>query len=324
MNILVTGCAGLLGSNFCHWLIRNTHHTVIGVDNLSGGYKENMPNHERFIFAELDINSDHLHDLFAIYHPKVVYAMAAYASEGRADYIRRYIHQNNVVGMANVINACINSNSKLIFTSSVAVYSGHPPFHEETVPNPPDEYAIGKRMVELSIQIAGERHKMEWVIVRPRNVYGVRQSIFDPSRNLIGIFCYNALNKLPLTIFGSGNNKRCFTYIDDILAPLHRCMDYTNQIINLGSSIPYSINAAAHIFGEVTGYKNIIHTEERHEVKDAICLTSKSEALLGYKDKTSLKDGITKMWEWCKTIPMRPKQIPPPLEVTKNKHSSII
>jgi len=81
--------------------------------------------------------------------------MAAYASEGRSNHIRTFIHQNNTIGTSNIINACVNYNCKLVFLSSVAVYSGTPPFNEETIPNPIDEYGLSKLMSEKSIQIAG-------------------------------------------------------------------------------------------------------------------------------------------------------------------------
>lgn len=322
-TVLITGAAGFIGSSFANWLIENTDWKIVCVDDLSGGNVDNLPDSERIVNCTIDINDEHLNNIYKIYSPEITYHFAAYASEGRSNYIRSFIHQNNTVGTSNVINACINYNSKLIFSSSVAVYSGIPPFHEETIPNPIDEYGLSKLTSEKSIQIAGEQQGLDWVIVRPRNVYGERQNLFDPSRNLMGIFCYNALNNLPLLIFGDGNNKRSFTYIDDILNPLFRCKDYSKQIINLGSSVSYSINEAAQIFGEVTGYKNIIHSEPRHEVKDATCKVNKSQCLLAYEDKTTLKEGIKKMWEWAKKQKMRPLQTPPKLELYKTNHYSI-
>jgi UDP-glucose 4-epimerase len=323
-RICITGAAGFIGSRFAHWLLENTDHEVLGIDNMSGGFASNLPDNPRFNFAKIDISSYHLNEVLKIFPCHYVFHCAAYASEGRANHIRTFIHQNNTVGTANVINACINHNIKLIFTSSVAVYSGKPPFSEEIEPYPVDEYGLSKSTSEKSIQIAGAYQDLKWVIVRPRNVYGPHQSIFDPTRNLFGIFCYNALNNIPLTIFGDGKHKRCFTYVEDLMQPLYNCLAVNEEIINLGSSIPYTINEAAKIFSEISGYKNFLHVEERPEVKEAVCLTDKSERLLGYKDITPLRHGLNKMWEWAKLVPMQPKQIPPPLEVTKNKHSSII
>ncbi len=327
MRILVTGAAGFIGSNFVYWLLNNTDHKVVGVDNMSGGYKENMPNQsERYSFYEYDLLYDFcMEDVFDNEKPDICYHMAAYASEGRSNNIRTFIHFNNTLGTTNVINACVNHNVKLVFLSSVAVYSGQPPFNEWcTTPNPIDEYGISKLMSEKSIEIAGNTQGLQWCIIRPRNVYGERQNLFDPSRNLFGIMCYNALKSIPIKIFGDGKNKRSFTYIGDILEPLYNAKEVRNRIINLGTGDVYTINDAAEAFSEITGYKNITHIEPRHEVAEAFCATAYSIQALGFEDKTSLKEGIEKMWKWAKIQPMRDLVRPPKLEVTKNIHSSLL
>lgn len=323
MKILVTGAAGFIGSNFCHWLIENTEHTIIGVDDLSGGFEENLPDHERFAFAKINVSDHYLHNVFQIYKPSVCYHLAAYAAEGRSNYIRSFIHSNNTVGTASVINACLNNNCKLIFTSSVAVYSGNPPFDEETIPNPIDEYGLSKYCSELSIEIAAMQG-LDYCIIRPRNVYGIRQNLFDPARNLWGIWCYQALNNKPITIYGDGSNKRSFTYIDDILEPLYNVIGLRNQVINLGSGNVYSIQQAAEIFQEVTGYDKVTYLPPRHEVTEAYCDIFKSQRLIDFKDETTIYAGVKKMWVWAKTVPMQKRQEPPQLEVFKTNHVSIV
>ncbi len=326
MNILITGVAGFIGSNFAKWILKNTDHNVIGVDNLSGGFRENLPEeNDRFDFFNHDItDSCNMDWLFNTYKPTVCYNFSAYASEGRSNHIRSFIHSNNTVGTANIINACVNHNCKLIFTSSVAVYSGIPPFSENLTASPIDEYGISKYMSEKSIEIAGKTQGLDWCIIRPRNVYGPGQNIFDPSRNFLGIMCYNALNNIPIKIFGEGTNKRSFTYIDDILEPLYKTKGISKEIINLGSERVYTITEAADIFSVVTGYTNIIHTEARHEVAEAFCSIEKSVELLEYKDTTDMLIGVNNMWEWAKKQSMRQLMIPPTLEVTKNAHSSLL
>lgn len=323
-TVLLTGVAGFICSNFCKWLLDNTDFKVIGIDNLSGGFEENLPDDTRFVFHKLDHNDDYLDNIFSIYRPDVCFLMSAYASEGRSNHIRKFIHQNNTVGSMNVINCCINYNCKLVFTSSVAIYSGTPPFSEKTVPNPIDEYALSKWTTEKSIMIAGEASGLDWCIVRPRNVYGVGQSLLDPSRNLFGIFCYNAKKGLPLNIFGHGRNQRTFTYIDDLMLPLYNAMYWSKEVFNVGSAIPYSIRDAADIFMDVSGYNNCIHTEAREEVPDAICTITKSVDCLDFVDKTTLREGLQKMWAWAKDKEVGERQIPPPLEVTKNAHISLL
>jgi len=322
MTIAITGAAGFIGSSLSHWILSNfgADHTVVGIDNMSGGFEENFPNHVGHLNSYADIRNP---GIFGGTKFDLCFHLGAYAAEGRANHIRNFIHSNNTVGTANIINECVRHGVKLVFTSSVAVYSGEPPYTEAMVPNPIDEYGISKYSSEMSIRAAGHEQGLKWCIVRPRNVFGPRQSLWDPARNLMGIWMYNALNGLPCQIFGTGENRRCFTYIGDILEPLWNAAKVDGEIINLGASRSYSINEAAEIFKEVTGYENFIHTEARPEVKEAICGISKSQRLLGYEDRTSLKDGLAEMWKWAKEQPERARIYPPPLEVTVNAHSSL-
>lgn len=327
MKIAITGAAGFIGSSLSHWIINQFHqqHKIVGIDNMSGGYESNFPLEFNFINEKVDLaNAEELRRVFDEYGGfDLCFHFGAYAAEGRANHIRRFIHANNTIGTLNVINECVRNQTKLVFTSSVAVYSGEFPFHESITPHPIDEYGISKYSSEMSIRVAGYEQDLRWCIVRPRNVFGPRQSLWDPARNLMGIWMYNALNGLPCQIFGDGQNRRCFTYIGDILEPLWNASKQDYQVINLGASKSYSISEAAEIFKEVTGYDNFIHTEARPEVKEAICDISKSEELLGYSDKTSLRDGLVKMWEWAQGQPWKDRIIPPPLEVSINAHSSL-
>lgn len=333
MKILITGAAGFIGTHLSKFCL-DQGHDVYMIDNnwhddhpFGGRITHLNPKHKTY---DIDV-ADRWHNeyqgleaLFDNISPDVCYHLAAYASEGRSNHIRSFIHQNNTVGTANVINACVNSKCKLVFTSSVAVYSGSPPFTESVTPNPIDEYGLSKYMSERSIQIAGYTQGLDYCIIRPRNVYGPGQNIFDRSRNLFGIWCYNALNDLPLTIYGDGLQKRTFTYIDDIIPPLYNAKDLSCEIVNLGAERAYDINEAAETFAMVANYySKFIRTEPRHEVQEAFCNTYKSRHRLGFEDKTPLEVGLAKMWEWAKTVPMRALDVPPPLEVEINAHSSL-
>lgn len=328
MTILITGIAGFIGSRLAQW-IKNHHPEVevVGLDNFSGGFKENIPDGVRWIDCDIT-DSKKLSEVFDTFSTvekiDYVYHCAAYASEGRSNHIRSFIHQNNTVGTANVINECIKHTAHLIFFSSVAVYSGDAPFGETTLPNPIDEYGLSKYMSEQSIKIAGKHQGLRWTIVRPRNVYGPGQNLFDPSRNLFGILCFNALNNRPIKIFGNGSNERSFTHINDILEPLWKAKDYDGEIFNLGSKYVYTVAGAVDAFCKVADYWKVENMEARHEVPSAYCDTKKSEEFLGYRDKTSLEDGIKEMWMWAKTQKMRPLMEPPRLEVSINAHPSLL
>jgi UDP-glucose 4-epimerase len=311
-TILITGVAGLLGSRLSDWIIENKpEYTVIGIDDLSGGYKENI--HPKVIFQELNLvkDSNHLTTIFNHYKPDYVFHFAAYAAEGLSPFIRTYNYDNNLRATAAIVNECIRYNIKrLIFTSTLAVY-GHGYggiFDEDQIPKPIDPYGVAKYSCEMDIQIAGEQHGLDWCIIRPHNVYGIKQNIWDKYRNVLGIWMYQHINNLPTTIFGDGNQTRAFSYIDDSIEPLWNAAiksKASKQIINLGGIEEYSILEANTILREIMGCDKVEFLEQRHEVKHSIPTFQKSVDILEFKHKTSLKEGLQQMWNWAQQQPIR-------------------
>ena len=225
-----------------------------------------------------------------------------------------------------MVNQCIKHDVKrLVFTSTMAVYGhGNPPFDESHQPAPVDPYGIAKFAAEQDIQVAGEQHGLDWCIIRPHNVYGINQNIWDKYRNVLGIWMYQHMNNESMTIFGDGEQKRAFSFIDDCLEPLWKAAIDTRaskQIINLGSSKFYSINEANAILRDVIGSGEFVHKEQRHEVKNAHPTWQKSEKLLDYQDKTDLKIGLSIMWEWAKSQPKRDRFVWENYELDKGLYS---
>ena len=252
-----------------------------------------------------------------------VYHFAAYAAEGLSPFIRKYNYSNNLLATANVINACINYKIKrLIFTSSMAVYgNGNPPFDENDLPNPIDPYGVAKYACEMDIKIAGEQHGLDWSIIRPHNVYGIKQNIWDRYRNVLGIWMYQIINNQRPTIFGDGQQKRAFSYVDDSVVPFWNASQKENcigEIINLGGVKEYSINDACNILINITG-KNLkpLYLEARHETKYAWATWKKSTDLLNFKHNVDLEEGVTKMWEWAQKQPNRERYVWSKYELNK-------
>lgn len=312
--ILITGVAGLLGSQLADWIIQNKKdYQVIGIDNLFGGYIENI--NKEVIFYKRELSSDDLSDLFEKYNFEYVYHFAAYAAEGLSPFIRKFNYSNNILSTVNIINNCINYNVKrLIYTSSMSVY-GHGDmkynrFDENDICAPIDPYGISKYACEMDIKVAGEQHDLDWCIIRPHNIYGEKQNIWDKYRNVIGIWMNKIKNNEPILIYGDGEQTRAFTYIEDDLEPLWNAAilpEASKQIINLGGTIPYTINETCNVLCNITKYNNIKHVEQRHEVKWAVPTYQKSIDILKFKQITDLKTGITKMWEWAKEQSNRPQ-----------------
>jgi UDP-glucose 4-epimerase len=325
-NIIITGVAGLLGSRLADWIIENhPEYNVVGIDDLSGGYIENI--NKKVTFLNINLTSPFIKDIFQQYKPKYVFHFAAYAAEGLSPFIRTYNYTNNLLPIANLVNNCINYDVKrLIFTSTMAVY-GHGEggiFHEDMKRNPIDPYGVAKAACENDIEIAGEQHGLDWCIIRPHNVYGAKQNIWDKYRNVLGIWMYYHMEGKPITIFGDGNQKRAFSYIDDSLEPLWNAAirpEASKQIINLGGIHEYSINETSDILSGVLGGAEKVYLEGRHEVHTAIPTFQKSIDILGFEHKTNLKEGLTKMWEWVQQQPKRERFVWGDYEINKGIYS---
>lgn len=321
MTVLITGVAGLLGSNLADYLI-SKNVRVIGIDDFSGGYLENINDKVELHTLNLVTNVKEVNAIFESEPIDYVYHLAAYAAEGLSPFIRNYNYNNNLISTTNIVNACINHNVKrLVFTSTMAVYGQNKtPFDESYVPNPIDPYGVAKYACEMDIRVAGEQHGLDWCIIRPHNVYGRKQNIWDKYRNVLGIWMYQHLNNLPLTIYGDGNQTRAFSYIDDSLEPFWNAAilpDSSKQIINLGGIIETSINDACDTLIEVMGGGDKVHLQQRHEVKHAYSTYQKSIDILKFEHKTNLKEGLTDMWAWAKQQPNRNRFVWPSYEVEK-------
>jgi len=325
-TILITGVAGLLGSRLADWIIENKpEYKVVGIDDLSGGYMENV--HKDVHFWKMDLTDKNIENCFKIFNPKYVFHFAAYAAEGLSPFIRTYNYTNNLLATANIVNNCINHNVKrLVFTSTMAVY-GHGEggiFHEDMSRNPIDPYGVAKAACERDIEIANEQHGLDYCIIRPHNVFGAKQNIWDKYRNVLGIWMYYHMEGQPITIFGDGTQKRAFSYIDDSLESLWNAAikpEASKQIINLGGIHEYSINEAADILSEVLGGAEKVYLEGRHEVHTAVPTFQKSIDILGFEHKTDLKEGLIKMWDWVKQQPKRDRFVWGEYEIEKGIYS---
>ena len=311
MKILVTGVAGLLGSRLAEWILSNTDHKVIGIDDLSGGYTENIPKGVKFYKFDLK-NLSRIDKLFNKHKPDIVYHFAAYAAEGLSPFIRKYNYENNLISSTNLITCSIKHDIKrFVFASSMSVYGNKykPPFHEDLQQCPIDPYGVAKFSVEQDLKIAYEQHGLAYTIVRPHNFYGQNQNIWDKYRNVLGIWMYQIINDMQPTIFGDGEQVRAFSYVDDSLIPFWNASqrdECIGEIINLGGIKEYTINEACNTLIRVTGTNlKPLYLEERHEAKHAWSTWEKSIKLLDFEHKIDLEEGLTKMWKWAQTQPNR-------------------
>lgn len=326
MKILITGIAGMLGSNFSDWILANHPEAeIIGIDNLCTGFKENID--DRVKFYEIDL-VDHkaLEKVFEENSIDYIVHMAAFASEGLSDFCRRHTYNSNVIASTNLINCAINHSVKrFLFTSSIASYGDlTPPFKENMIQRPLDIYGLSKFVTEQDLRIAQEHHGLEHVIIRPFNCYGPRQALNSLYRNVAGIFMNRLRQKKPLQIYGDGSQSRAFSYIEDLLEPMWTALTdakCANQTYNLGSEKHYNVKQLADILIRIVGAGDIEFLEARHEVKLAWSDVTKAKHELNFQDQTDLETGLQKMWAWAREATIHPVEAFKDIEVTKKLYS---
>ena len=309
-KVLITGVAGFLGSHLAATLSK-ANYEIIGVDNMVGGYEDNIPKNIKFHncdCCDLEKMKKIIKDVDVVYH------CAATAHEGLSVFSPFEITKNNFLASVSVFTAAISNKVKrIIFCSSMARYGAQKtPFREDMSPMPADPYAISKVAAENVLINLCELNNVEWVIAVPHNIIGPKQKYDDPFRNVISIMLNRMLqNKAPI-IYGDGNQKRCFSYIDDCLSCLLPMLDQKNlnkQIINIGPDEEFvTINKVAEICSNITGVnlKPIYRKDRPLEVKHASCSADKARSLLNYQTKTGLKNGIIKTYDYIKKRGFKP------------------
>jgi UDP-glucose 4-epimerase len=312
-NVLVTGGAGFIGSHISEHL-SNLGYRVTVLDDLSGGFKENLVDGIKFVQGSIN-DVDLIENLFECEHFDYVYHLAAYAAEGLSHFIKRFNYQNNLIGSVNLINAAINHDVKcFVFTSSIAVYGASPvlPMTEETHTHPEDPYGIAKLAVEQELATCKRMFNLDYIIFRPHNVYGERQNIGDKYRNVVGIFMNQILQGKPMTVFGDGTQTRAFSYIGDVAPIIAESIEVSgayNKIFNIGADQPYSVNELAKSVAVSMGEEpHIVYLPSRNEVQDAYSSHEKLQSIFGDREICNLQDGLERMAAWVKVHGARSSQ----------------
>jgi UDP-glucose 4-epimerase len=306
---LVTGAAGFIGSHVAKALLSGGHD-VVAMDDLSGGFADNVPEAAEFIEGSV-VDNDLVAALFDRHSFDYVFHLAAYAAEGLSHYIRRFNYRNNVLGSVNLINqAVLHDVQRFIFTSSIAVYGENQlPMTEELVPQPEDPYGIAKYAVELDLEAAYRQFGLEYTIFRPHNVYGEHQNIGDKYRNVVGIFMNQIMRGQPLSIFGDGSQTRAFSYIDDVAPVMVECIaipESVGQVFNIGADRAYSVNELAHVVCATMGAEpNIVYLPARNEVLHAYASHDKVRSMFDVGEPTPLEVGIGRMANWAFAVGAR-------------------
>lgn len=303
MRVLITGIAGFMGSHLAdHFIARG--HSVVGIDNLIGGYRENVPIEAEF--HELDlVNLDSIKPIFDGVDLVVHAACTAY--EGLSVFSPALVVQNTTQITTTVLSASVSAKvKKFVHMSSMARYGTQDqvPFTEDMVPRPQDPYGIAKYASELLIKNICETHGIQYVILVPHNIIGPRQKFDDPFRNVASIMINRMLSGKQPIIYGDGEQMRCFSFMEDVINPLILACetDVANGlIVNIGPDEEFvTINELAKRIASILRFnlEPIYMPGRPQEVKNANCSAELARHLLNYKTSTDLNSGLLRLSNW--------------------------
>ena len=324
MKVLVTGVAGFMGSHLADAFLAKGYD-VVGIDNLLGGYEENVPSGVDFHNIDLD-NLELIQPIFE--NVDLVVHTACTAYEGLSVFSPSLVVRNTMQITTNIMSACVRANvKKIVHLSSMARYGTQDvvPFVESMTPKPQDPYGIAKYGAELMIKNIADTHGLNYVILVPHNIIGPRQKFDDPYRNVASIMINRMLQGKQPIIYGNGEQKRCFSFMQDVTDPLMIACetDVTDgRIVNIGPDEEFvTINELAQKLSIILDFKlePIYMPGRPQEVFHANCSANLARELLNYKTTTSLESGLVELVNWIKSKGARQFNYHLPLEFVTDK-----
>jgi UDP-glucose 4-epimerase len=319
MKILITGVAGFLGSHLADRMIALGHH-VVGCDNLTGGYIDNIPKGVEFH------RGDCCHLDFMVEITKgcdIVFHTAATPHEGLSVFSPYFITNNIFQASVSTISAAIqNKVKRFVYCSSMARYGNQEyPFKETQRPEPVDPYGIAKAAGEEVLKALAPMNNMEWIVAVPHNIVGPRQRYDDPFRNVMSIMINRVLQGKPPIIYGDGSQMRCFSYIDDCIYCLEKLAldpNIKNDTFNIGPDEEFvTIKHLAELIIKEMNFDGepLYFPDRPREVKYATCDANKAREHLNYKTTTTLVECVRATIDYIKNRGSKPFDYTYPLEI---------
>ncbi|MBS3117879.1 SDR family NAD(P)-dependent oxidoreductase [Candidatus Woesearchaeota archaeon] len=311
-KILVTGGAGFIGSHLCEELI-GMGEKVICIDNFNKYYEpkikekniEAIKDKDSFNIYRIDIeNQGGMERVFKKERPKKIVHLAARAGV-RASFedTDKYV-KTNIVGTANLLEFTKKYQvEQFIFGSSSSVYGERKevPFKETDVTeDQASPYAITKKLGERLCYIYSKAYNIPITCLRFFTVYGPRgRPDMAPYK-----FTKAVMQEKGIEIYGNGESRRDYTYVRDIIDGIIRALNIPTQyeIINLGSGNHVSLHEFISIIEEVVGKKSKRKyiSKQQGDVTQTYADITKAEKILGWKPKTSLKEGMKRTYQYLK------------------------
>lgn len=301
MKALVTGGAGFIGSNIAVKLLEMGFSVRI-LDDLSSGYKSNVPEKAEFIKGSV-VDGDLAKNAAA----GVDYIFHLAASVGNKRAIDNPILDAtiNVLGTLNVLEAARATGvKKLVYSSSAGIFGELKtiPIKEDHPMDPDSPYGVSKLAAEKDCLAYMKLYDVPVVCLRYFNVFGVHQR-FDAYGNVIPIFADRILKKVPITIFGDGDQTRDFVNAKDVAqANIKSALSDATGVFNIGSASRITINNLAKLMEEVSGVSVGIEfgPERPGDVRDSLADVSKAREAFGFDPSSDIEAGLNEYMEWIK------------------------
>lgn len=323
-KIFITGVAGFLGSHLADAFLAKGYQ-VAGIDNLLGGYRDNVPEGVEFHNFDL-LEFDKLKSIMA--GCGVVYHTACTAYEGLSVFSPSLIVQNTTQIAVNAMTAAIQAGvPKFVHCSSMARYGTQDrvPFTEDMTCKPQDPYGIAKYGTELLLQNLAEVHDIELVIAIPHNIIGPRQKYDDPFRNVASIMINLMLQGRQPIIYADGSQTRCFSDISDDVGCLVEFAENpkaVGEIFNIGpDENPVTILELAQVTAKLLNFNldPVFMPGRPQEVKHANCSADKIRYFFGYQTKTTLEQSLQKQIDYINLRGTKPFDYHLPIEIVSDK-----
>jgi nucleoside-diphosphate-sugar epimerase len=309
-RILITGGAGAIGSNLTRALAEAEAEIVIVLDDLSSGYKWNVPSLANVMFVEGSITDEDMLKRVFFERPQYVFHLAAFfANQNSIDYPEKDINVNGLGTLKLLEYAFFNKLERFIYASSgCSIYgSGAPlPLKEEFMSMElSTPYQITKMLGELYCNFFKNHYGLKVVKTRFFNSYGPGE-VPGQYRNVIPNFIYWAIKGLPLPITGNPDATRDFTYVDDLVDGLLRAGTYESAIgqeFNLASGKETRIIELAYMINKVVGNNAGVRfvAKRKWDTKGRLLASiERAKKLVGYEPRTEFKDGLSKTIGWFK------------------------
>jgi nucleoside-diphosphate-sugar epimerase len=300
MKILITGGAGFIPSSLADKLLQNTNNTIVLIDNLLTGFKENIPIHNNCTFYECDVNDfNQIKPIFEKYHFDYIFHYAAVVGVKRT-LLNPLLVLEDIQGVKNVLELARIQNVKRVFFSSSSEVYGEPvhlPQNEETTPlNSRLPYAIVKNVGESYFKSYFQEYGLKYTIFRFFNTFGPKQS----QDFVMSKFIKASLMNEDITVYGDGTQTRTFCYIDDNVDACMKTMEdskFENDVFNIGNDKITTIKELAQTVINLTGSSskiiNLPPLPEGDMTRRQPDITKMKQILV--RDLISLEDGILKI-----------------------------